>query len=792
MTERKRVFILIFIMAFISLIVTGLTILTLYRTAIMEERERLVETAQSQARLIESVTRFDAIYSKSYSPGGARAATLTQIVEAHKRYEQSGMTVEFTLAKRKGDSIIFLLRHRYGGLEHHLKPISFDSKLAEPMRQALSGHSGTLIGLDYRGEKVLAAHEPVSELDLGIVAKIDLSEIRAPFIKAGLIAGIIAIVFVVAGATLFRRITYPMIMLIEEHNAELSIANKNLRQQVNERKRAEDKLQKAHDELETRVKERTVELSESNALLIQENGERSQVEEALKQSEKRYRMVSELTSDFAYAFGVDQAGALSFEWATEALDRITGFTVDELRMRGGWESIIYPDDLPIIGDQLKHLIDGQPNIVQYRIITSKGIVRWLLDFGRPEWDKKQGRVIYIFGAVQDITERKQAENKLQESEQKYRLLVENANEGIAVAQDGFLKFVNPKMIEMFGYSEPDLTSRPFLDFVHPDSQKIAIEHHSRKIEKPEIAETYNVKIIDKSGKVKWIENNGIAIDWEGEPGTLNFLTDITERRLFERHLIQKEKLASLGVLVSSIAHEINNPNNFISFNIPILRDYINELIPIIEENTAGCAEIEICHLKFSEFRQDIFKLLDNLENGSSRISAFVSNLRDFSQNKDMKSRIWVELKDVIERVLSICNSNIKSSVKSFVKTVPEDLPSVCIEPYALEQILLNLLINATQAVRKKDSCIKLIVSVVDGRQDQFCIEVTDNGCGMDEETQLKIFDPFFTTKAHMDGTGLGLYICHSMAERLNGRIELESEPGTGSTFKLILPVENKN
>jgi len=107
---------------------------------------------------------------------------------------------------------------------------------------------------------------------------------------------------------------------------------------------------------------------------------------------------------------------------------------------------------------------------------------------------------------------------------------------------------------------------------------------------------------------------------------------------------QKEKLASLGVLVSSIAHEINNPNNFVSFNIPILRDYINELIPIIEEYTAGCAEIEICHLKFSEFRQDIFKLLDNLENGSNRISAFVSNLRGFSQNKDMRPLIWVDIK----------------------------------------------------------------------------------------------------------------------------------------------------
>ncbi len=459
-----------------------------------------------------------------------------------------------------------------------------------------------------------------------------------------------------------------------------------------------------------------------------------------------------------------------------------------MRTRGGWDSLIHPDDQLIVEDQLKALLDGQSKIVQYRIITSKGNVRWLLDYGRPEWDKKQGRVTRIYGAVQDTTERKQAENELQESEQKYRLLVENANEGIAVAQDGFLKFVNPQMVEILGYSEKELTSHPFLDFVHPDDQKIVIEHHSRKLENPEIAETYNVKIIDKSGQVKWIENNGVRINWEGKPATLNFLTDVTEKRLIERQLIQKEKLASLGVLVSSIAHEINNPNNFVSFNIPILRDYINEMIPIIEEYAAGRPEFELCNLTYPEFRQDIFKLLVNIKNGSDRISGFVFNLREFSQNKDMKPLIWVELKDVVERVLSICHSKIKSSVKSFVKNIPEDLPSIYTEPYALEQILLNLLINATQAVDKKDSWIKLIVSLVEGRQDQLIIEVSDNGCGIDEETQLKIFDPFFTTKSHVDGTGLGLYICHSMAERLKGRIELESAPGKGCIFKLILPV----
>ena len=274
----------------------------------------------------------------------------------------------------------------------------------------------------------------------------------------------------------------------------------------------------------------------------------------------------------------------------------------------------------------------------------------------------------------------------------------------------------------------------------------------------------------------------------GSPGDVIIrVSDITERRLFERHLIQKEKLSSLGVLVSSIAHEINNPNNFVSFNIPILRDYVQEIIPIIDEYAAGHAEFELCHLTYPEFRQDIFKLLDNLEHGSGRISTFVSNLRDFTQDQDKQPRRWVKLEDVIERVLSICHSNIKKAVKSFINDVPEHLPKIYTYPYTLEQILMNLLMNAAQAADKKDSWIKLNATVNDGAPGHIVIEVSDNGCGIDEDTRLKIFDPFFTTKSRLEGTGLGLYVCHTLVEGLNGRIEVESQPGEGSNFKVILP-----
>jgi len=214
MSQQKRVLLLIFIMVVVSVVVTGTTINILYNAAINEEKARMVQTAQSQARLIEAVARFNAIYSKEY-PKGPMAATLFQIVDAREHYAGFGETGEFTLSRKEGKNIVFLLSHRHFDLDKP-KPVPFDSELAEPMRLALKGKSGTVIGLDYRGETVLAAHEPVEELNLGIVAKIDLSEIRSPFIKAGLISSLVAVLVILLGAGLFIKITNPMIRTLEQ------------------------------------------------------------------------------------------------------------------------------------------------------------------------------------------------------------------------------------------------------------------------------------------------------------------------------------------------------------------------------------------------------------------------------------------------------------------------------------------------------------------------------------------------------------------------------------------------
>lgn len=219
MSEHKRLYLLISIMTGVALLVGGITIFLLYRAAIQEERERLMETAQSQARLIEAIARFDRVQSSDYR-GGSAAATISQIVDAHQYFKGVGETGEFTLARREGDQIIFLLNHRHHDLED-LQPVPWDSELAQPMRLALSGFSGTVIAVDYRGATVLAAHEPVAELNLGIVAKIDLAEVRSPFINAGLVAFAAGALVIMGASLLFLRISNPMISQIQEQNARL-------------------------------------------------------------------------------------------------------------------------------------------------------------------------------------------------------------------------------------------------------------------------------------------------------------------------------------------------------------------------------------------------------------------------------------------------------------------------------------------------------------------------------------------------------------------------------------------
>ena len=213
-------------MSVIALAVSSTVIYFLYQAELDQKRESLRETVESQARLIEAMARFNRRNSQDDNPEGAAAATISQIVDAHDTDSGIRATGEFTLARLVDDEMIFLLEWRYTeGDQDRSIPFRGGAR-AEPMRRALSGESGTVVGPDYRGVPVMAAYEPVDGLDLGIVAKIDMAEIRAPLLRAGLIALGVGALFTFAGCLVMFSVNNPILARIEDTAGELQRARK--------------------------------------------------------------------------------------------------------------------------------------------------------------------------------------------------------------------------------------------------------------------------------------------------------------------------------------------------------------------------------------------------------------------------------------------------------------------------------------------------------------------------------------------------------------------------------------
>ena len=209
MIQRQPFNQLFLIMATAALLVSAISIFSLYDTAIEQHRLRLAETTKSQARLIEAVAQYDSLGNEDNDPVLARQATLEQVAAAHAEFEGFGLSGEFVLARRDQNQIHFVLSRRHLQ-SNSLHSIPLNGDWAEPMRLALSGESGVVTGLDYRGVEVLAAYEPISILDLGLVAKMDISEIRQPFIVAGILAFGITLLVIFIASRLFFRLSRPI------------------------------------------------------------------------------------------------------------------------------------------------------------------------------------------------------------------------------------------------------------------------------------------------------------------------------------------------------------------------------------------------------------------------------------------------------------------------------------------------------------------------------------------------------------------------------------------------------
>jgi signal transduction histidine kinase len=313
-----------------------------------------------------------------------------------------------------------------------------------------------------------------------------------------------------------------------------------------------------------------------------------------------------------------------------------------------------------------------------------------------------------------------------------------------------------------------------------------------------VLETYRDTTAESRLHARWRE----AIRRERERGaeleelvakrTADLVRSNEELKRTQAHLVQQEKMSSLGLLVAGVAHEINNPINFIVCNLPFLEQYVSALEQLVEALEAAISPA--AHdaidglrkaLEIEYLRSDAPQLLQSIRNGAQRAGAIVGDLRTFSRGGDEKN-VPVDVVAGIDTTLNLVKPLLGPNVR--IERSLEPVSPVSGQPGHLNQVFMNLVSNGIQAVRARGDDVPGLVKVVTREDDaQVIIEVIDNGIGIATEHKDRIFDPFFTTKPVGQGTGLGLSISYGIVERHGGRMSFVSEPDRGTTFTVRLP-----
>jgi len=262
--------------------------------------------------------------------------------------------------------------------------------------------------------------------------------------------------------------------------------------------------------------------------------DRKRAEEALQQSEAKYRDLVENLRDVVYV--VDNNGIVKY--ISPVVKSFIGYSASEL-VNKPFMHYLHPEEVQRALSGARNVLSGGSTAAEYRFVAKSGEVRWMHTSNRPIFEG--GRVIGETGILTDITERKRAEEELRLSEERYRSLVDTADECIVVVQDGIIKFANPKTEEVTGYAAEELASSSFLDYLHPDDREAVVEAHERALKEGKAPYLEPFRMVAKNGDIRWLFRNTALIDWEGKPATLTFLSDITERKRAEEALRESEE-----------------------------------------------------------------------------------------------------------------------------------------------------------------------------------------------------------------------------------------------------------
>jgi PAS domain S-box-containing protein len=503
---------------------------------------------------------------------------------------------------------------------------------------------------------------------------------------------------------------------------------------------------------------------------------RKKITDALGRSEERYRTTIDAMQDGIHVVGSDLrillANKCFQDWAAEL-----GFDTNFIG-RSVLEAFPFLPDK--VREEYGQVFAGGRTLVTEEKNEIAGRTFYSLTMKIPILEER--RVTRVVTIVRDVTESKSAEKALKESEGRYRLLFENSPIGISVVDLETRKalYVNPAFCTMLGYTEEEFKSRSFLALT-PDEARGDVLERFQRIEEGDSTFATAIPFLRKDGTVRYINCNAGPARVDGRLCSIGFHVDHTEvrnaveeRRKFQRQMQQTQKLESLGVLAGGIAHDFNN------------------LLTGVLGN-ADLAKMEL------DAEHSARPFVHHIETATRRLADLTNQMLAYSG----RGQFVVEplhLSKLVEEMGRLLEVSISKDV-DLVYEVEANLPLIKADPTQMRQVIMNLITNASEALGDRSGRIvartgsveadrTLLGETVLGEElpegSYVFLEVADTGCGMDAETRAKIFDPFFTTK--FTGRGLGLAAVLGIVRSHGGAIRLESEPGRGTTFRILLPV----
>lgn len=489
----------------------------------------------------------------------------------------------------------------------------------------------------------------------------------------------------------------------------------------------------------------------------------------LRESEEQHRIFAEMTSDFVYIYHTGPDGRPTFDWISESFVRVVGYSIEEYRSFPEPFQFIHPDDIPAAIENHQRVISGESTVLETRIITKSGDICWVRNYGKPIWDEDHRQVVKVYGAAQDITERKAAEAE----RERLIMAFEQAAEIVFITDaTGIIQYVNQAFERVTGYSRQEAIGQNPRFLKSGKHDDAFYRHLWETIGR---GEAWEGRMVNrrKDGSL-YTEEATIAPARDASGQIVNFIAvkrDITHDLELEEQILQAQKMESVGRLAGGIAHDFNN------------------MLGVI----LGHTEMAAVQMDPS---QPLYFQLQEIRKAAERSADLTRQLLAFARKQTI-APVVLDLNLSVEAILQMLRRLIGEDIDLAWRPSSALWP-LCMDPSQIDQILANLCVNARDAIAGVGKVTIETDNVVFDQS--YCddhpefapgqyvmLAVSDNGCGMSKEILGKLFEPFFTTKETGKGTGLGLPMVYGIVRQNNGFINVYSEPGQGTTFKIYLP-----